>query len=353
MTQRGKKLLLIIAISGILLGVLMVISCNQHAPYRTQFSKGTPCLRPAGSTEAGRGNCESHSWERGGNDYDVLFVEFDDMGLLHPKGGPNVGDAWDQIENAMQTLGELSKQWDNLSLVVYVHGWKHNAHADDKNVELFHSILQHTSLVEQARSKGRYVVGIYLGWRGLSVDDKPFNLLTNGTFWTRKSAALHVAQGSARHFLARLRAFQRTQNCKANPKLCAPMVAQTTEESPELQRDTPEAKVRMIIIGHSFGGLIVFNAISGYLIESLTEQGQGSTEEASRSAATLQRFGDMVVLLNPAFEATRYTPLQRVAARRKYDHYQAPILVLITTTADTATKVCFQLGETGKQLFRA
>jgi hypothetical protein len=129
-----------------------------------------------------------------------------------------------------------------------------------------------------------------------------------------------------------------------------PMVEQTAEESLELQRGARGAKVRMLIIGHSFGGLIVFNAISEYLIESLTEEGQGSTE-ASHGAATPQRFGDMVVLLNPAFEATRYTPLQRVAARRDYDHYQAPLLVLITSTADTATRRFFNLGRRVNSFF--
>src|SRR5262245_28546449 len=299
MARRGKKLLLIIAALVILLGVLIWSACTTHAPYRTQFSKDAPCLRPAGAATGTAEECERQSWQRGGNEYDALFVEFDDMGLLHPKGGPNVGNAWDQIENAMQTLVALSQQWD-LSLVVYVHGWKHNTRNDDTNVQLFHSILQYTNLVEQARSKdrcvvgveqarskGRRVVGIYLGWRGLSVADKPFpfDLLTNATFWTRKSAALHVAQGSARHFLALLRAFQRTQNCQANPKLCMPMVEQTAGESLELQRGACGAKVRMVIIGHSFGGLIVFNAISEYLIERLTEEGQGSTE-ASHAAAT-------------------------------------------------------------------
>jgi hypothetical protein len=347
MARWMKKLLLIIAVLAVIIfhdliyeACIFLSFCTTHAPYRTQFSKDTPCLRPAGAT--GTTECEHHSWEQGGNEYDTLFVEFDDMGLLHPQDGPNVGKA-NQIENAMQTLVALSQQWGDLSLIVFVHGWKHNARAGDENVQLFHSILQYANLVEQARSKGRRVVGIYMGWRGLSATFKVkhVDLLANATFWTRKSAALHVAQGSARYLLARLRAFQRTQNCQANSKLCMPMVEQTAEESLELQRGAPGPKVRMLIIGHSFGGLIVFNAISEYFIESLTEEGQGSTE-ASHGAATPQRFGDMVVLLNPAFEATRYTPLQRVAASRDYDHYQAPLLVFITSTADWATRYAFK-----------
>lgn len=67
------------------------------------------------------------------------------------------------------------------------------------------------------------------------------------------------------------------------------------------------------MIGHSFGGLILYSAVSG----SLTE---GLMADADRREAGLQmfRFADMVVLLNPAFEATRYTPSHRIATTRKY-----------------------------------
>jgi len=313
--------------------VLLHTACTSHAPFRAHF-QDAPCVARTADMP---GACANRMWERVGADYDMLYVEFDDMGLLHPKGGDRVGDAWDQIEHTMKTLTALSGQ-DGLSVVVFVHGWKHNAGADDSNVRQFRSILKNISLVEQAArpQSPRRVVGIYVGWRGLSVEVEPFKA---ATFWARKNAALHVAQGSARHFLARLRTFQRVQNCDANRAFCDPNLTQMGT----LREAALRAKVRMLVIGHSFGGLIVFNAISGYLVESLTEEGQGSTE-ASRGAIPSQRFGDMVLLLNPAFEAIRYTPLQRVAARRSYPYYQAPILVMITSTADDATRVLFPLG---------
>ena len=62
------------------------------------------------------------------------------------------------------------------------------------------------------------------------------------------------------------------------------------------------------MIGHSFGGLILFNAISEALIEGLTYRDDGGDRDAPAV-----RFGDMVILLNPAFEASRYTPLHRIA----------------------------------------
>jgi pimeloyl-ACP methyl ester carboxylesterase len=313
---------------------LLLAACTATHPYRTQAT-ATPCEMKSFDAEAEK--CASTTWERVADGYDVLYLEFDDMGLSHPKGGPGVGDAWDQIESTVQALNSMAGEGKRMTLVVFVHGWKHDARATDTNVREFHEMLRNVSLIEKALGDGR-VVGIFVGWRGLSATVEPFK---EGTFWARKNAALHVAQGSARHFLARLRAFQQTQNCKSNPYLCA--AANSVADTTEQRREAADADVRMIIIGHSFGGLIVFNAISEHLIESLVEEGDGSVE-ASHSTVPVQRFGDMVILINPAFEAVRYTPLQRVAARRNYDHYQAPILVIVTSTADIATRVFFRAG---------
>jgi hypothetical protein len=309
--------------------VLLMAACTSTHPYRTQA--------PANGCKPEAANCDSSTWEQVADGYDVLYAEFDDMGLSHPKGGAGVGNAWNQIESTVQALNSMASEGRRMTLVVFVHGWKHDARATDANVRQFHEMLRNVSLIEKARGDGR-VVGIFVGWRGLSATVEPFK---EATFWARKTAALHVAEGSARHFLARLRAFQQTQNSKSKPDDCTTV---NTAPDKEKQRcKAVEPKVRMIIVGHSFGGLIVFNAIAEHLIESLVEEGEGSAD-ASHSTVPVQRFGDMVVLINPAFEAVRYTPLQRVASRRTYDHYQAPILVTVTSTADVATRVFFRAG---------
>ena len=60
----------------------------------------------------------------------------------------------------------------------------------------------------------------------------------------------------------------------------------------------------------------------------------------------------MVILANPAIEATRYTPLHRAAVSRGgFDHYQAPVFVSITSTADWATGIAFPLGRGMSTLF--
>ena len=102
-------------------------------------------------------------------------------------------------------------------------------------------------------------------------------------------------------------------------------------------------KVRMMLIGHS---LILFNAISESLIESLTYDA-----DSGDVTAPALRFGDLIVLLNPAFEATRYTPLHRIATQRPYSRYQAPIFVSITSSADWATGRAFPLGRFFNTIF--
>jgi hypothetical protein len=107
------------------------------------------------------------------------------------------------------------------------------------------------------RSNGkppRKIIGIYLGWRGQSLN-WPLGL-DNITFWDRKATALRVAQGSARELLARLRGFQRYYNKKEGNCLPDP-------ENPSLR---PDCKIRMLLIGHSFGGWILYSATSGWLI---------------------------------------------------------------------------------------
>jgi len=41
--------------------------------------------------------------------------------------------------------------YDGLSILVYVHGWKHNADADDDDVKGFRKALKPIALVEKAR----------------------------------------------------------------------------------------------------------------------------------------------------------------------------------------------------------
>lgn len=237
-------------------------------------------------------------------DYDLAVIEFDDQGWYHD---PSVQD---KLACYLR-----SKQTERLSIIVFVHGWRHNACAEDRNLEEFRKLLQYAANIERHSPKPCRVFGVYLAWRGMSLR----GLLGYGTFWTRKNAAFRVAVGSVREVLASLRRHQRDCNC--HPR---------TEEEVESGNGT-----RLVLAGHSFGGLILFSAVAEYLIDSVVRPRR----------KVVRPFGDLIILVNPAFEATRYQPLATaILARRGFAAGQRVCFVAITAKNDQATRKAFPFG---------
>ena len=74
--------------------------------------------------------------------------------------------------------------------IMYVHGWKHDANADDSDLNNF------TKLIKDLRERHineKYIVGIYVGWNASS--GLP-GLLENISFWVKKSNADRIAQSA-------------------------------------------------------------------------------------------------------------------------------------------------------------
>jgi pimeloyl-ACP methyl ester carboxylesterase len=249
--------------------------------------------------------------------YSLGFIEFDDQGQL-----------WSR-QQMWAVLKSVSAQTADYLLVVYVHGWKHNAGwseraGDDPDVTHFRAALQELSATEIALSRKseaqgiartpRQVVGVFMGWRGASIT---VPVIENLTFWDRKSTAHKVGHGELTEVLDRLEAIRQ-----------------------ERLKDHPESLSRMIVVGHSFGGAVVFSALE-QILESRFVQSAGTPE----NPAAAQGFGNLVVLLNPAFEAQLYSPLSDMTGERKdYADKQLPVLAILTSEADDATGVAFPIG---------
>ncbi|HEY5504570.1 MAG TPA: hypothetical protein VIK28_05375, partial [Sedimentisphaerales bacterium] len=64
-------------------------------------------------------------------------------------------------------------------------------------------------------------------------------------------------------------------------------------------------------------------------------------------------FGDLVVLINPAFEAARYAVLQNIAHEMENGFFtnQPVILAIFTSKSDNATKVAFPIGRMVSTVF--
>jgi hypothetical protein len=269
--------------------------------------------------------------------YDLHFVEFDDQGWTYPAPEGSAGDGADdasagQLRLVMKRLHEAAAAHP-VRIFVFVHGWKHNAAYDDDNVIHFRDFLDEAAQYEELAQSGTRVIGVYVGWRGKSLNaGEPW---ISTTFWDRKTVAQHVALGSVRELTAQLRALQRTAN--------------RTRAGGDANTAPPSAvRVRIHLIGHSFGGLALYAAVSQSLVYSFI-----TGEDIDGKQAPVERLGDMIVLINPAFEATRYQPLDRVARNRPYDIYQAPVFVAVTSEADDATGKLFPLGRTLNTIFES
>jgi pimeloyl-ACP methyl ester carboxylesterase len=296
--------------------VLALVGCAPHKLYRTDM---TNCASTNPELE-----CRDHTLQErtdpANPDYNYLlgFIEFDDQGQLFDRK---------QMQAVLGKLYEEVASAD-LLMVVFVHGWTHSAAPGDSNIQTFRESLERLSELEsrissQTGQPERKVAGIYLGWRGGSIT---LPVLENATFWDRKNTAQKVGHGGVTEVLNRLELVKKTKDSIA---------------------DNGGSGTRLIVVGHSFGGAVVYTALSQILqdrfVHTVGPVGQVSDTEG---------FGDLVVLINPAFEALLFAPLSDMATERgTYFPRQLPVLAIMTSEADYATKLAFPLGRRFSTLF--
>jgi hypothetical protein len=243
--------------------------------------------------------------------FNIGYVEFDDQGWFWAHR------QWEAVTNAIEN--EAANDTNGLTIIVFVHGWKNNADFNNGNVNTFRSVLTNLSSALYPRK----VFGVYVGWRGLSVKSDYFPLPFGEelSFYNRKNAAERIGhQGSATQVFTELETMQDELN--------------DTNSRPNFKR------TELVIIGHSFGGELVYSAISQILIERLVQATRHNGRDRVRS------LGDLVVLLNPAFEASQYNNLMSLATSHeiKYQTNQSPVLAILTSKSDWATGLAFPLG---------
>lgn len=214
-------------------------------------------------------------------------------------------------------------------VVVYVHGWKHDASPDDPDVLSFRAVLKElvTAQATQGGVGQRRVVGVYVGWPA-----NPGSMLglENVTFWDTKLRADDIASnGEVSKLLDHLNA-----NVRDNDGL-------------------------LVVIGHSFGARLVFEAVHQTIGSKVIEEGRARPGEAACSGNVvchrIRGLGDLVVLLNPAFEAARYTTyFQYGGGNARHDANietwqatQPPLVLTIGAENDVATKTYWKWAHLG------
>ena len=273
---------------------------------------------PRSRQEVRRHSVEIHA------DFTLAFVEFDDQGRFWNR---------EQVDLLERTLEAENRRADTSGLVVviFAHGWRHVPDVCDGNVVCFRTFLAqaHADSAAMASVAGgrippKRLVAIYVGWRGLSTRVQPFEDLS---FWARKKVSHRIADGDLVELLTRAELFVRRANA-----------------------DDPD-RARLIVIGHSLGGTMVHAALSNILkariLEALDRQDRPDPRES-----VIRGFGDLVVLINPAFEASLYAPLYELAGRfRRFSPLQTPVLITVASETDGPNSFWFPLGRRVESLF--
>lgn len=265
-------------------------------------------------------SCADHSIQlyHAGRDeeFQLGFVEIDDQGQLRDRR---------QMQALLDNLYRMSSGND-LLINVFVHGWHHNAAPGDSHIAGFRDNLAKLGKLEHrlARDRPRKVVGIYVGWQGESIDFPGLRYLT---FWDRKNTAEDVGYLGISELLLRL---EQITHIKKSQQVAA----DTDDEQGQ------SSGSRLVIIGHSFGGAVIYNAASQILASRFVNSEIGKTYEGA-----VDGLGDLVVLLNPAFEAMQFAPLYDLAQSRcRYPFSRQPRMVILTSETDYATKYAFWAG---------
>ena len=200
-------------------------------------------------------------------------------------------------------------------VVWYAHGWKHNAEPRDDDLKAFKDLV--TELNEQQPLKQRrHVVGVYIGWDG---GVGPRGPLQNASFYNRKQAADRISQSAVLTKVVAMAKYARKQ------------------------RGTPEDMA--IMIGHSFGARILHSATCQVLIDQVERRHPGEQKSAYD---VISGPADLILLLNPAFEASMFTAIDSIRregkAWERFAPSQQPLLLAITTENDWATRWAFPLA---------
>jgi hypothetical protein len=259
-----------------------------------------------------------------------LVVEADDYGRF-----------WDRhaAGEALKAIREFSKD-KNTVVSVFIHGWHHNADESDENFKNFQTSLERlrTKLQEEAYVAARqrlglkediHVIGLYVGWRGVALP----GWLNYVTFWGRKSAAERVGDGDLREFFVRLQDIYMERN----------------------NGDSRTTFMGLLTVGHSFGGQVLFKAISGAFERDLLNARANALEQptgTSHLTEIVSGLGDVTVLLNPALESFQYERIDRLTRHVSFMDIQAPVILTVSADDDSARKYWFPIARNLNVLFR-
>src|SRR6267142_4529047 len=239
--------------------------------------------------------------------YKMAFIEFGDQ-----------GSALDESQRAAAI--SIIRKAERPLLFVYIHGWQNDAVSGDTCK--FEHFLDTLSRFPEMREHKIDLIGVYIAWRGKDLTVPGLDLLT---FWNRKSTGGEVAAQNG----------------------CLAAISELA-----LAARAPDKKLHhCVLMGHSFGGLVLGNTIS----HSILDAGSNGVRNSSP--------WDMAVAFNSADDSIGSRQLMsELAYLYKYDEKRhafvartslesgvvieenRPFLIILQSENDQATGQFFPIG---------
>ena len=273
--------------------------------------------------------------------FSCSFVEFDERGdYLN----------FEQHRHAYQKILELTAGRRPLTVVVYVHGWRHSGQSYD--VVSFNEFLRQLSQTTDSDGDRRRVHGVYLAWRGASL--RPA-IPKDDTFRrVERCFGGEIVDSTRRALFPYLNMAIETLsywNRKGIPeyKFSATCISRTLFSCAFAARRNART-CQVMLIGHSFGALMLERTFQNAAISLLTNAWPWGLPETAGASINPLPF-DTVLLVNSAAPSIYAKQFQGyLAAHRQamvsahVRHAATPIVFSLTSSADWATRIAHPLA---------
>jgi hypothetical protein len=240
--------------------------------------------------------------------YKMAFIEFGDQ-----------GSALDELQRTAAL--NLIRKSERPLLFVYIHGWQNDAASGDTCK--FEHFLDVLSRFPEMREHKINLIGVYIAWRGKDLTIPGLDLLT---FWSRKSAGGEVAAENG----------------------CLAAISELA-----LAARAPDKKLHhCVLMGHSFGGLVLGNTISHSILDASGTGERNSSpwdmavafNSADDSISTRQLMSELDKLYK--YDPARHAYVARPGAVTKVATIDEnrPLLIMLQAENDMATGQFFPTG---------
>ncbi len=233
----------------------------------------------------------------------LSFLEFQESGRLAERAIDRSVLEHSQLEVLED---HLAKQKNNYVLV-FIHGWRHDARIGDDNVAnaRIYAAYAASALDYRCKTTGKdcdyTVTAVFVGWRGARVNERAIEAFADRNLGFLGSGVTKLFSNVVGGFPALLTLFDRKP---ISERIAPSVIASLRHVDRLLKKRNADASAadRLIVIGHSLGGNILATGLNADMIEQIRQHKPGEILQPP--------LGNLVVLLNPAAEAWKWTSIQ-------------------------------------------